>query len=108
MLWVVLPQATRNVLPDLIGNTLEVIKLTTLASVVGFTELLNNARNAQALTYNATPVVAAALMYLVCYGRSCASCPDSSTRASLLGSLLESPRASSSPAPSLPPPAWDR
>ena len=29
------------------------------------TELLNNARNAQALTYNATPVVAAALIYLV-------------------------------------------
>ncbi|HVQ25757.1 MAG TPA: amino acid ABC transporter permease, partial [Planctomycetota bacterium] len=28
-------------------------------------ELLNNARNAQALTYNATPVVAAALIYLV-------------------------------------------
>jgi polar amino acid transport system permease protein len=64
MLWVVLPQATRNVLPDLVSNTLEVIKLTTLASVVGFTELLNNARNAQALTYNATPVVAAALIYL--------------------------------------------
>jgi polar amino acid transport system permease protein len=44
---------------------LEVIKLTTLASVVGFTELLNNARNAQALTYNATPIIAAALIYLV-------------------------------------------
>ena len=65
MLWVILPQATRNVLPDLISNTLEVIKLTTLASVVGFTELLNNARNAQALTYNATPIVAAALIYLI-------------------------------------------
>jgi polar amino acid transport system permease protein len=65
MVWVVLPQATRNVLPDLVGNTLEVVKLTTLASVVGFTELLNNARNVQALTYNATPVVAAALIYLV-------------------------------------------
>ena len=64
-LWVILPQAVRNVLPDLVSNTLEVIKLTTLASVVGFTELLNNARNAQALTYNATPVVAAALIYLV-------------------------------------------
>ena len=62
--WVILPQAVRNVLPDLIGNTVEVIKLTTLASVVGFTELLNNARNAQALTYNATPVVVAALLYL--------------------------------------------
>ncbi len=65
MVWVILPQATRNVLPDLVSNTLEVIKLTTLASVVGFTELLNNARNVQALTYNATPVVAAALIYLV-------------------------------------------
>ena len=65
MLWVVLPQAVRNVLPDLVSNTLEVIKLTTLASVVGFNELLNNARNAQALTYNATPIIVAALIYLV-------------------------------------------
>ena len=62
---VVIPQATRNVLPDLISNTLEVIKLTSLASVVALPELLNNARQAQALTYNATPVVLAALMYLV-------------------------------------------
>jgi polar amino acid transport system permease protein len=65
MLWVVLPQAVRNVLPDLVSNTLEVIKLTTLASVIGFSELLNNARMAQSLTYNATPVVAAALIYLI-------------------------------------------
>lgn len=64
MLQVVLPQATRNVLPDLIGNTLEVVKLTTLASVVAIPELLNAARNAQALTYNPTPIVLAALMYL--------------------------------------------
>jgi polar amino acid transport system permease protein len=64
MVWVILPQATRNVLPDLISNTLEVIKLTTLASVVAMPELLNNARQAQALTYNPTPIVLAALMYL--------------------------------------------
>lgn len=63
--YVVLPQAIRNVLPDLISNTLEVIKLTTLASVVALPELLNNARQAQALTYNPTPIVLAALMYLV-------------------------------------------
>lgn len=62
--YVVLPQAIRNVLPDLISNTLEVIKLTTLASVVSLPELLNNARQAQALTYNPTPIVLAALMYL--------------------------------------------
>ena len=65
MISVVVPQATRNVLPDLLSNTLEVIKLTTLASVVAIPELLNAARNAQALTYNATPIVLAALMYLV-------------------------------------------
>ena len=63
--YVVLPQAIRNVLPDLISNTLEVIKLTTLASVVALPELLNNARQAQAITYNPTPIVLAALMYLV-------------------------------------------
>jgi polar amino acid transport system permease protein len=65
MLSVVVPQATRNVLPDLVSNTLEVVKLTTLASVVAIPELLNAARNAQALTYNPTPIVLAALMYLV-------------------------------------------
>ncbi|HZH06676.1 MAG TPA: amino acid ABC transporter permease [Lautropia sp.] len=62
---VILPQASRNVLPDLVSNTLEVIKLTSLASVVALPELLNNARQAQALTYNATPIVLAALFYLV-------------------------------------------
>jgi polar amino acid transport system permease protein len=65
MIHVVVPQAARNVLPDLLSNTLEVVKLTTLASVVAIPELLNAARNAQALTYNATPIVLAALMYLV-------------------------------------------
>jgi polar amino acid transport system permease protein len=65
MVHVVVPQATRNVLPDLISNTLEVVKLTTLASVVAIPELLNAARNAQALTYNPTPIVIAALIYLV-------------------------------------------
>jgi polar amino acid transport system permease protein len=61
---VIVPQATRNVLPDLVSNTLEVVKLTTLASVVAIPELLNAARNAQALTYNPTPIVLAALLYL--------------------------------------------
>jgi ABC-type amino acid transport system permease subunit len=33
MTYVVLPQAVRNVLPDLLSNTLEVMKLTSLGSV---------------------------------------------------------------------------
>lgn len=62
---VVLPQAVRNVLPDLISNTLEVVKLTSIASVVALPELLFQARQAQSVTYNATPIVAAAVIYFI-------------------------------------------
>ncbi len=65
MAWVVLPQAVRNVLPDLISNTLEVVKLTSVASVVALPELLFQARQAQSVTFNATPIVAAAVAYFV-------------------------------------------
>ena len=63
--YVILPQATRNVLPDLVSNTLEVVKLTSLASVVALPELLRMARVAQGVTFNPTPLVLAALVYLV-------------------------------------------
>lgn len=63
--YVVVPQGVRNVLPDLLGNSIEVIKLTTLASVVALPELLRIARDAQALVYNPSPIVLAALIYLV-------------------------------------------
>lgn len=62
---VVLPQAVRNVLPDLLSNTLEVVKLTSLAAVVALPELLFQARQAQSLSYNATPIMAAAVMYFL-------------------------------------------
>jgi polar amino acid transport system permease protein len=63
--YVVLPQAVRNVLPDLLSNTLEVVKLTSLGSVVAMPELLFQARQAQSLTYNPTPIVLAAAVYFV-------------------------------------------
>lgn len=62
---VVLPQAMRNVLPDLVSNTLEVVKLTSIASVVALPELLYQARQAQSVTYNPSPIVAAALLYFL-------------------------------------------
>ncbi len=61
---VILPQAVRNVLPDLVSNTVEVVKLTSIASVVSFTELLYAADMARSVTYNASPIVLAALIYL--------------------------------------------
>ena len=63
--YVVVPQATRNALPDLVGNCIEVIKLTTIASVVALPELLRVARDAQSLVYNPSPIVLAALLYLL-------------------------------------------
>ncbi|WP_288393590.1 amino acid ABC transporter permease [uncultured Herbaspirillum sp.] len=63
--YVVVPQAVRNALPDLVGNGIEVIKLTTIASVVALPELLRVARDAQSLVYNPSPIVLAALLYLL-------------------------------------------
>lgn len=64
LIYIVVPQAVRNVLPDLLSNSIEVIKLTTIASVVALPELLRVARDAQALFYNPSPIVLAALIYL--------------------------------------------
>lgn len=65
MIYIVLPQAIRNVLPDLLSNTLEVVKLTSLGSVVAVPELLYQARQAQSLTFNPTPIVMAAVVYFL-------------------------------------------
>ncbi len=65
MISVIIPQGTRNVLPDLITNVLELAKQTSLASVVGLQELLRNAQIAQGLVYNPTPLIAAALIYFL-------------------------------------------
>jgi polar amino acid transport system permease protein len=61
---VVVPQAVKNVLPDLVGNSIEIVKLTSIASVVAMPELLRAARDAQSLVFNPSPVMLAAFMYL--------------------------------------------
>jgi polar amino acid transport system permease protein len=63
--YIVLPQAIRNVLPDLVSNTVEVVKLTSLASVVALPELLYSADMARSVTFNSSPIVLAAAIYLV-------------------------------------------
>lgn len=62
---VVIPQGVRNVAPDLASNTLELIKQTSIASVVSIQELLRAAQLGQSLTYSPTPLIAAALLYLL-------------------------------------------
>jgi polar amino acid transport system permease protein len=65
MTYIVLPQAVRNVLPDLMSNTLEVVKLTSLGSVVGVSGVLFPARPATGVTSSPTPIVLAAIVYFL-------------------------------------------
>jgi polar amino acid transport system permease protein len=62
---VILPQAFRIVVPPLTSNCINVLKDTALASVVAMPDLLKQATQAQALAANPTPLIGAALLYLV-------------------------------------------
>jgi len=63
VLMIVLPQAIRNVLAPLASNSLELIKTTSIGSMVAIPELLRSARVAQEQTYNPTPLMAAAVIF---------------------------------------------
>src|SRR5262249_352929 len=62
--YVVLPQAVRNVLPDLVSNTVEVVKLTSIASVVALPDLPYSPDMARLLTFTSSPIMLAAAIYL--------------------------------------------
>lgn len=65
MMKVVLPQAIRIVVPPLTSNSINVMKDTALASVVAMPDLLKQANQAQALAANPTPLIVAAVIYLI-------------------------------------------
>jgi polar amino acid transport system permease protein len=62
---IILPQALRIVLPPMTSNCINVMKDTALASVVAMPDLLKQATQAQALSANPTPLVGAAILYLL-------------------------------------------
>ena len=63
--FVVLPQAVRKVLAPLASNSLELIKGTSVASLVALPDLLRSARVAQEQSYNPTPLMAAAVIFFL-------------------------------------------
>lgn len=65
MMLVMLPQVVRKVLAPLASNSLELVKTTSIASMVALPELLRSARVAQEQTYNPTPLTAAALIFFI-------------------------------------------
>ncbi|MFC3614802.1 amino acid ABC transporter permease [Lutimaribacter marinistellae] len=62
---VILPQAIRIAIPPHTSNSVAIAKDTSLASVVAMPDLLKQATDAQALTANPSPLIAAAIMYLI-------------------------------------------
>ncbi len=62
---VVLPQASRSIIPPMTGNCVSMFKDTSLASTVALPELLNEATNSQALFANPSPLIMAAVIYVV-------------------------------------------
>ncbi len=62
---VILPQAMRAIIPPMTGNCVSMFKDTSLASTVALPELLNEATNSQALYANPSPLIMAAIIYVV-------------------------------------------
>ena len=62
---VILPQALRVAIPPQTSNCVSLFKETSLASVVAMPDLLKQATDAQAFMGNPTPLIGAALVYLV-------------------------------------------
>lgn len=62
---VILPQALKIAIPPHTSNSVAIAKDTSLASVVAMPDLLKQATDAQALTANPSPLIAAAIMYLL-------------------------------------------
>jgi len=61
---VIVPQAFRIAIPPLTSEAVSLVKLTSVGFVIGLPELLGEARLAQDLTNNSTPLVVAAAIYL--------------------------------------------
>jgi polar amino acid transport system permease protein len=65
--YVVLPQAVRLAIPPLTNRTIAITKNTALGSAIGVNEILGQATSAEAFSGNATPLVMAAVLYLLIF-----------------------------------------
>jgi polar amino acid transport system permease protein len=63
--YVVLPQAVRRVIPPLLNDFIGLQKDTVLVSLIGVVEIFRTAQVIQAATFNFTPYVAVALVFVV-------------------------------------------
>ncbi|MFK7890898.1 MAG: amino acid ABC transporter permease [Granulosicoccus sp.] len=67
LLWIVLPQALRLVIPPLTNRAIAITKMTALGTVIGVPDILNQATTAQSFSGNASPLMLAAIAYILLF-----------------------------------------
>ncbi|MGF1554346.1 MAG: amino acid ABC transporter permease [Paracoccaceae bacterium] len=65
--WVVLPQAVRLAVAPLTNRAIAITKMTALGTVIGVSDILNQAQTAQSFSGNASPLLLAAAAYAVIF-----------------------------------------
>jgi len=65
--YVVLPQALRMVIPPLTNRAIAITKMTALGTVIGVPDILNQATTAQSFSGNASPLMLAAIAYVLLF-----------------------------------------
>ncbi|OBZ97572.1 polar amino acid ABC transporter permease (plasmid) [Pararhizobium polonicum] len=65
--YVILPQAFKICIPPLTNRAIAITKNTALGTAIGMPELLNEAQTAQSFSGNATPLILAAVGYLIIF-----------------------------------------
>ncbi len=67
LVFVVLPQAVRMVIPPLTNRAIAISKMTALGTVIGVPDILNQATTAQSFSGNASPLLFAAFAYVILF-----------------------------------------
>ena len=67
LFFVILPQALRLVIPPLTNRAIAITKMTALGTVIGVPDILNQATTAQSFSGNASPLMLAAIAYVILF-----------------------------------------
>ncbi|MFU1479085.1 amino acid ABC transporter permease [Roseovarius sp. C7] len=65
--YIILPQAMRLAIPPLTNRAIAITKMTALGTVIGVPDILNQATTAQSFSGNASPLLLAALAYVLLF-----------------------------------------
>lgn len=67
LIFVIVPQAIRLVIPPMTNRAIAITKMTALGTVIGVPDILNQATTAQSFSGNASPLMLAALAYVLLF-----------------------------------------